>query len=153
MLHVNGLTYRIAGRLLLEDASVAIPGGHKVGLVGRNGVGKTTLLHLILGDLQSEAGTIGMPRNARIGTVAQEAPGGEETLLDTVLAADHERDRLIAEAETAHDPHRIAEIQLRLADINAHSAPARAATVLSGLGFSEETQNGPCSALSGGWPL
>jgi len=71
MLHVNGLTYRIAGRLLLEDASVAIPGGHKVGLVGRNGVGKTTLLHLILGDLQSEAGTIGMPRNARIGTVAR----------------------------------------------------------------------------------
>jgi len=153
MLHVNGLTYRIAGRLLLEDASVAIPGGHKVGLVGRNGVGKTTLLHLILGDLQSEAGTVGMPRNARIGTVAQEAPGGEETLLDTVLAADHERDRLIAEAETAHDPHRIAEIQLRLADINAHSAPARAATILSGLGFSEETQNGPCSALSGGWRM
>ncbi len=153
MLHVDGLTYRIAGRLLLEDASVAIPGGHKVGLVGRNGVGKSTLLHLILGELQSEAGSIGLPRNARIGTVAQEAPGGEESLLDTVLAADHERARLLAEAETAHDPHRIAEIQLRLADINAHLAPARAATILSGLGFSEETQNGPCSALSGGWRM
>jgi ATP-binding cassette subfamily F protein 3 len=153
MLHVNGLTYRIAGRLLLEDASVAIPAGHKVGLVGRNGVGKSTLLHLVLGDLQSESGTVGMPRNARIGTVAQEAPGGDDTLLDTVLAADVERARLLDESETAHDPHRIAEIQLRLADIDAHSAPARAARILSGLGFSEGTQAGPCSALSGGWRM
>ena len=153
MLHVNGLTYRIAGRLLLEDTSVAIPAGHKVGLVGRNGVGKSTLLHLILGDLQSESGTLGMPRNARIGTVAQEAPGGDDSLLNTVLAADLERARLLDESETAHDPHRIAEIQLRLADIDAHSAPARAATILSGLGFSEETQGGPCSALSGGWRM
>ncbi|MGE3872812.1 MAG: ABC-F family ATP-binding cassette domain-containing protein [Parvibaculaceae bacterium] len=153
MLHVNGLTYRIAGRLLLDDASVAIPGGHKVGLVGRNGVGKSTLLHLILGELQSESGTIGLPRNARIGTVAQEAPGGDESLLDTVLAADVERASLLAEAETAEDPHRISEIQLRLADIDAHSAPARAATILSGLGFSEATQAGPCSALSGGWRM
>jgi ATP-binding cassette subfamily F protein 3 len=153
MLHVNGLTYRIAGRLLLEDATVAIPGGHKVGLVGRNGVGKSTLLHLILGELQSESGTVGMPRNAKIGTVAQEAPGGDDTLLDTVLAADVERASLLVEAETAQDPHRISEIQLRLADIDAHSAPARAATILSGLGFSEATQAGPCSALSGGWRM
>ncbi|WP_119269157.1 ABC-F family ATP-binding cassette domain-containing protein [Taklimakanibacter deserti] len=153
MLHVNGLTYRIAGRLLLDNATVAIPGGHKVGLVGRNGVGKSTLLHLILGDLQSESGTVGMPRNARIGTVAQEAPGGDSSLLDTVLAADHERASLLEEAETAEDPHRISEIQLRLADIDAHSAPARAATILSGLGFSEATQAGPCSALSGGWRM
>ncbi|MGE3832614.1 MAG: ABC-F family ATP-binding cassette domain-containing protein, partial [Parvibaculaceae bacterium] len=153
MLHINGLTYRIAGRLLLEDASVAIPEGHKVGLVGRNGTGKTTLLGLILGDLHSEAGSIGLPRNARIGTVAQEAPGGPETLLDIVLAADTERHTLLEEAEHAQDPHRIAEIQTRLADIDAHSAPARAATILSGLGFSEEVQNGPCSALSGGWRM
>jgi len=153
MLHVNGLTYRIAGRLLLDDASVAIPGGHKVGLVGRNGVGKSTLLHLILGDLQSEAGTVGMPRNARIGSVAQEAPGGDDSLIDTVLGADIERASLLEEAETAQDPHRISEIQLRLADIDAHSAPARAATILSGLGFSEATQAGPCSALSGGWRM
>ena len=153
MLHVNALTFRIAGRLLLDDASVAIPAGHKVGLVGRNGVGKSTLLHLILGDLQSESGTIGMPRHARIGTVAQEAPGGDDSLLDTVLAADLERASLLAEAETAQDPHRISEIQLRLTDIDAHSAPARAATILSGLGFSEEIQAGPCSALSGGWRM
>ena len=153
MLHINGLTYRIGGRLLIEDASVAIPKGHKVGLVGRNGVGKSTLLHLVMEKLQSEAGSIGLPKNARIGAVAQEAPGGPELLIDVVLAGDAERTSLLAEAETAHDPHRIAEIQMRLADIDAHSAPARAATILSGLGFSEERQNGPCSALSGGWRM
>jgi ATP-binding cassette subfamily F protein 3 len=153
MLHINGLTYRIGGRLLLEDASVAIPEGHKVGIVGRNGAGKSTLFRLILGDLQSESGSVTLPRNARIGTVAQEAPGGPESLLDTVMAGDAELASLTAEAETATDPHRIAEIQMRLADIDAHSANARAATILTGLGFSDEAQQGPCSALSGGWRM
>ncbi len=153
MLHINGLTYRIGGRLLLEEASVAIPEGHKLGIVGRNGVGKSTLFRLILGEIPSESGTITLPRNAKIGTVAQEAPGGEESLIATVLAGDAELAALLDEAETATDPHRIAEIQMRLADIEAHSAEARAATILSGLGFSEETQAGPCSALSGGWRM
>ena len=153
MLHINGLTYRIAGRLLLEDASVAIPEGHKVGIVGRNGVGKSTLFRLILGEIPSEAGGTTLPRNARIGTVAQEAPGGSESLIYTVLAADTERAELLVESETATDPARIADIQIRLADIDAHSAPARAATILNGLGFSEDIQNGPCSALSGGWRM
>ena len=153
MLHINGLTYRIGGRLLLEDASVAIPEGHKVGIVGRNGVGKSTLFRLILGEIQSESGTVTLPRHARIGTVAQEAPGGPESLLDTVMAGDEELAALKAEAETATDPHRISDIQMRLADIEAHSALSRAATILSGLGFSDETQAGPCSALSGGWRM
>ncbi len=153
MLQINNLTYRIGGRLLLEGASASLPDGHKVGLVGRNGTGKSTLLKLILGDLISEAGSASVPKNARIGTVAQEAPGGSESLLDTVMAGDKEREALLAEAETATDPHRIAEIQIRLADIDAHSAPARAAIILAGLGFSEEAQNGPCSALSGGWRM
>jgi len=153
MLHINGLTYRIGGRLLLEEASVAVPEGHKVGIVGRNGVGKSTLFRLILGDIPAEGGSITMPRNAKIGTVAQEAPGGPESLIDTVMAGDVELTRLLAEAETATDPHRIAEIQMRLADIDAHSAHARAAIILSGLGFTEEKQQGPCSALSGGWRM
>ena len=153
MLHINGLTYRIGGRLLLEDASVAVPEGHKVGIVGRNGVGKSTLFRLILGDIPAESGSITLPRNARIGTVAQEAPGGPESLLETVMAGDAELAALSAEAETATDPHRIAEIQMRLADIEAHTANARAATILTGLGFSEAAQQGPCSALSGGWRM
>ncbi|WP_421695539.1 ABC-F family ATP-binding cassette domain-containing protein [Aestuariivirga sp.] len=153
MLHINGLTYRIGGRLLLDDASVAVPEGHKVGIVGRNGVGKSTLFRLILGEIPSESGTATLPRNARIGTVAQEAPGGPESLIATVMAGDAELSSLLAEAETATDPHRIAEIQIRLADIDAHSAEARAAILLTGLGFSEERQQGPCSALSGGWRM
>ena len=88
MLHINGLTYRIGGRLLLEEATVAVPEGHKVGIVGRNGVGKSTLFRLILGELPSESGSITPPRNAKIGTVAQEAPGGPESLIATVLAGD-----------------------------------------------------------------
>ncbi len=153
MLHINGLTYRIGGRLLLEDASVAIPAGHKVGLVGRNGAGKSTLFRLILGELQSESGGVSLPRNARIGTVAQEAPGGAESLIETVMAGDAELTALTAESEAATDPARIAEIQIRLADMDAHSAESRAATILGGLGFSEERQKGPCAALSGGWRM
>ena len=153
MLHINGLTYRIGGRLLLEDASVAIPAGHKVGLVGRNGAGKSTLFRLILGELQSESGGVSLPRNARIGTVAQEAPGGPESLIATVMAGDAELTALTAESEAATDPARIAEIQIRLADMDAHSAESRAATILGGLGFSEERQKGPCAALSGGWRM
>src|SRR5438128_9595675 len=130
MLMISDLTYRVGGRLLLEGASAAIPDGHKVGLVGRNGTGKSTLLKLILGELASETGEASIPRGARIGTVAQEAPGGEESLIDVVLAGDKERSDLLAEAETAHDPHRIAEIQTRLADINAYSAESRAAIIL-----------------------
>ncbi|WP_137390607.1 ABC-F family ATP-binding cassette domain-containing protein [Rhodoligotrophos defluvii] len=153
MLHINGLTYRINGRLLLENATAAIPAGHKVGLIGRNGTGKSTLLKLLTGALQPETGAVSVPRDVRIGEVAQEAPGGPESLISVVLAADAERAALLAEAEHATDPARIAEIQLRLADIDAHAAPARAATILAGLGFPEEDQQRPCSDFSGGWRM
>jgi len=153
MLHINDLTYRIEGRLLLERATTAIPDGHKVGIVGRNGTGKTTLLRMIRGEITPDDGSISWPKLARIGGVAQEAPGGPETLLETVLAADKERATLYAEAETATEPNRIAEIQIRLYDIDAHTAPARAAEILAGLGFDEEAQNRPCSEFSGGWRM
>ena len=153
MLHIHDLTFRIEGRLLLESATAALPSGQKVGLVGRNGTGKSTLLKLILGFLSPETGTISIPRRARIGTVAQEAPGGDTSLLDTVLVADQERTALLIEAETATNPDRIADIHNRLADIEAHTAPSRAATILSGLGFSESAQLGPCGDLSGGWRM
>jgi ATP-binding cassette subfamily F protein 3 len=153
MLHINALTYRVQGRLILDGATAAIPAGHKVGLVGRNGSGKTTLLKLVTGALSPETGTVSVARRARVGSVAQEAPGGPESLLEVVLAADEERSALMARAEKAEDPHDIAEIQTRLADISAHSAPARAAAILSGLGFVANQHGAPCSALSGGWRM
>jgi ATP-binding cassette subfamily F protein 3 len=153
MIAIENLTYRVAGRVLLEGASATVPSGHRVSLVGRNGTGKSTLLKLIAGELQPDAGEVRVPNGWRIGMVAQEAPGGPETLIDTVLAADRERAALLAEAETASDPARIAEVHARLADIGAHDAPARAATILAGLGFDEAAQRRPCSAYSGGWRM
>jgi ATP-binding cassette subfamily F protein 3 len=153
MLRIEDLSFRIAGRPLFDGASAVIPAGHKVGLVGPNGAGKTTLFRLIRGELAADAGTIALPRGARIGGVAQEAPAGPTSLLDTVLAADTERAALLAEAETASDPARIAEIQTRLADIDAWSAEARAATILQGLGFDAAAQARPCAEFSGGWRM
>ncbi len=153
MLHVNDVTYRIAGRTLLEGATLALPDGAKAGFVGRNGTGKTTLFKLITGDIAPESGTIVLPKGVRIGQVAQEAPATEDSLLDTVLAADRERAALLAEAERATDPERIAAIQIRLADIEAHSAEARAGAILYGLGFDAAAQRRPCSSFSGGWRM
>ncbi|MCL6706808.1 ABC-F family ATP-binding cassette domain-containing protein [Pseudomonas sp. R2.Fl] len=153
MITITDLSARIAGRLLIDHASVSLPAGTKAGLVGRNGAGKSTLFRVITGDLAAESGSVSIPRNARIGQVAQEAPGTEESLISIVLSADKERAALLAEAETATDPHRIAEIQTRLADIGAHSAEARAATILAGLGFDHEAQQRPASSFSGGWRM
>ena len=153
MLHINGLTHRLGKRLLIDGATAALPSGARVGLVGRNGAGKTTLFRLIRGDLSPESGSITAPKDARFGSVEQEAPGGAETLIDFVLSADAERTALIAEAESACDPERIADIQTRLVDIDAHAAPARAARILSGLGFDEEAQNRALAEFSGGWRM
>ena len=153
MLSINSLTFRMAGRLLLEDASLSVPSGTKIGLVGKNGTGKTTLFKIITGDLAPESGSISLVRNARVGQVAQEAPGGPDSLLDFVLRADKERSALLTEAETATDPNRISEIYTRLGDIDAYSAEARAGTILSGLGFDADAQQRPCSDFSGGWRM
>ena len=153
MLHINDLSYRIEGKPILDGATVGIPEGHKVGLVGRNGAGKTTLLRLVAGEIAPDLGSITMPKGARIGYVEQEAPGGDDTLIEWVLASDKERAGLLAEADTATDAHRIAEIHERLGDIDAHAAPARAAQILSGLGFDEAAQNRPCRDFSGGWRM
>jgi ATP-binding cassette subfamily F protein 3 len=153
MLTINDLSLRVAGRLLIDHASLALPAGAKAGLVGRNGTGKTTLFRAVTGELAAETGSIGLPRNTRIGQVAQEAPGTDEPLIDIVLQADTERAALLAEEKTAKDPHRIAEIHLRLTDIDAHSAEARAATILAGLGFDDAAQKRPASSFSGGWRM
>ncbi|MBC2835400.1 ABC-F family ATP-binding cassette domain-containing protein [Paragemmobacter straminiformis] len=153
MLKIENITYSVEGRPLLEGASATIPYGHKVGLVGRNGAGKTTLFKLIRGELVLEGGEISLPSRSRIGGVAQEVPSSSTSLLDTVLQADTERNALLAEAETATDPHRIAEIQSRLTDIDAWSAEGRASSILKGLGFDSEAQLRPCSDFSGGWRM
>jgi ATP-binding cassette subfamily F protein 3 len=153
MLQITDLSARVAGRLLIDHATLTLPAGTKAGLVGRNGAGKSTLFRVITGDLASESGSVSFPKNTRIGQVAQEAPGTEESLLEIVLKADEERLALMAEAETATDPARIADIQIRLTDIEAHSAEARAAAILSGLGFDAAAQARPASSFSGGWRM
>jgi ATP-binding cassette subfamily F protein 3 len=153
VLVLDDISVRIAGRLLLDGASARIPAGARVGLIGRNGIGKTTLFRAISGEIPIEHGSIVMPARARIDRLAQEAPSGPERLIDVVLAADTERTQLFAEAGTARDPHRIAEIQTRLADIGAHAAPARAAAILAGLGFDGAAQQRPCTDFSGGWRM
>src|SRR3954454_1109287 len=153
MLSLTDISVRLAGRLLIDHGTAQIAPGSRVGLIGRNGAGKSTLFHAIRGELSLESGTIAMPPRWRVGSLAQEAPNGPESLIAVVLKADLERDALLREADIARDPHRIAEIQTRLVDIDAHSAPARAAAILSGLGFSTADQARPCSEFSGGWRM
>jgi ATP-binding cassette subfamily F protein 3 len=153
MIHINDLTYRIGGRVLFDQATVVVRAGHKVGLIGRNGTGKTTLFKLILGDLSADGGDINIRKKMRVGTVSQEAPAGKVTLIDSVLAADTERTHLLARAEVATDPTEISEVHIRLADIDAQTAPARAARILAGLGFSEEAQQQHLDDFSGGWRM
>ena len=153
MLHINDLTFRFGGRVLFENASAVVPKGHKVALIGRNGTGKTTLLRLLDGELAPDGGSVALTPGCRIGRLSQDAPEGPQSLLDTVLGFDRERARLLAESETATDPHRIAEIHTRLADIDAHTAPARAGEILSGLGFDAATQSRPVGSFSGGWRM
>ncbi len=153
MLTINDLTYRLGDRLLFDHAGVFLPSRSRAGFVGRNGAGKTTLFRLISGEIAPEGGTISLPSRTRLGRVEQEAPGGPTALIDFVLAADVERAELLARAEAAHDGHDIAEIQTRLADIDAHSAPSRAAAILHGLGFDAEAQQRPLSEFSGGWRM
>lgn len=153
MLHINDLEFTLEGRKLFDGASAHIPASGHVGLVGRNGTGKTTLLRLIRGTLAPDGGSVRVRQRARLGWVDQEAPAGEVPVMDFVLSQDTERASLLEEAETATEPNRIAEIQTRLADIEAYSAEARAGAILNGLGFSHEQQSAPCKTFSGGWRM
>ncbi|PWB83977.1 MAG: glycosyl transferase family 1 [Methylocystaceae bacterium] len=153
MLSINDLTYRLGERLLFDKAGVSLPTRARAGFVGRNGAGKTTLFRLVCGEIAPESGGVSLPSRVRLGRVEQEAPGGATALVDFVLAADTERAALLERAHSETDPHEIAEIQTRLADIDAHAAPARAGTILFGLGFDAEAQTRPLSEFSGGWRM
>ncbi|GBQ06190.1 ABC-F family ATP-binding cassette domain-containing protein [Saccharibacter floricola] len=153
LLTITDLTLRIAGRPLLEGASLTIEPGRRIGLIGRNGTGKSTLLAAIAGDIAPDSGSITFSSRATMGRVKQETPSGELSLIEAVLASDEERARLLHDVETTEDPTRIADIHERLLAIDAHSAPARASTILAGLGFDQEAQQRPVSDFSGGWRM
>ena len=152
MLQITDLTFNAWGRKFLEDASVSLPPGSKVGLVGRNGIGKSTLFKLILGELAAGGDEISLPKTARIGSVDQEHPATPVSVLETILEADEERHSLLGRLETA-EPEEMGEIWTRLIEIDADAAPARAAEILVGLGFSQENQQRPMSEYSGGWRM
>lgn len=153
MLNISGITVRLGGRTIIDRATAALPGKGKIGLIGRNGAGKSTLMKVMMGFIEPDEGRLEMPRGTRIGYIAQEAPDGETTPIDLVLAADTERAALLLESETATDMDRFGEIHERLMAIDAYAAPSRAARILVGLGFDEEMQNRPLSSYSGGWKM
>jgi ATP-binding cassette subfamily F protein 3 len=153
MLNLNGITVRLGGRTILDGATAALPPGSCVGLIGRNGAGKSTLVRVIAGMLEPDDGTADMPRGARLGYIAQEAPSGTATPFDTVLAADTERAALMIESETTEDHDRLGDVYERLIAIDAYTAPARAAQILLGLGFDEAMQQQPLDSFSGGWKM
>lgn len=153
MLNLTGITVRLGGRTIIDDATAKLPPRGRIGLIGRNGAGKSTLVRVIAGMLEPDSGSVAMPRGSRLGYIAQEAPGGDTTPFETVLAADTERAALMAESESCTDGDRLAEVHERLIAIDAHSAPARAARILAGLGFDEEAQNRPLESFSGGWRM
>ena len=154
MLNLNGITVRLGGRTILDSATAALPPYGRVGLIGRNGAGKSTLMKVMIGSLEADDGSMDMPKGTRIGYIAQEAPAGDSTPFETVLAADTERAALMIESEQEGlDPDRMAEVHERLIAIDAYTAPARASRILVGLGFDEEMQAKPLDSFSGGWKM
>ena len=151
MLSLQGISYRVGGRTLLDNVSVNIPAGRRVGLVGPNGAGKSTLFRIITGELAADGGEVSFIKGASLGFVRQDMPDDETPIIDVVLSANTERTALMKEAETTEDLDRIGYIYERLAEIGAYDAPARAAAILAGLGFSDSAQSSPISSFSGGW--
>ena len=153
MLNLTDITVRLGGRTIIDGASARLPTRGRIGLIGRNGAGKTTLVRVVTGGIEPDTGSVDMQRGTTLGYLAQEAPTGEATPFETVLAADTERTALMAESETCEDPDRLGTVYERLIAIDAYTAPSRAAQILVGLGFDEEAQHRPLDSFSGGWKM
>lgn len=152
MIDINDITVRIGSKVLLDHASAHISDSQKVGLVGANGCGKSTLFRVLLGQQETETGDVYFPRGSRVATVAQEQNDIDIHILDFVLAADKERTELLARLQNASE-FELAEIHERLNLIGAASAEGRASAILNGLGFDNADFHRPVREFSGGWRM
>jgi ATP-binding cassette subfamily F protein 3 len=156
MLKFENVDLLRGGRTVLRDVSLDIHSGAKVGVTGRNGAGKSSLLHLITGDLHADSGGVNVPGSLRIARVAQDLEVTDRIAVEHVLDGDEELRRLegaLREAEEAGDGRRQALIHGQLEDIDAYTAPARAARIMRGLGFQRADEDAPLASLSGGWRM
>ena len=156
MIQLKNLTLRRGVKVLFSDVSLTINPGQRVGVVGGNGKGKSSLFGLLMNELHADAGDVAIPPNWVIAHVAQETPALDCSALDYTLDGDRELrglQRQLLEAEAAHDGHAIGHLHGELANIDAYTAESRGAKLLAGLGFSEEMQGRPVASFSGGWRM
>ncbi|MGY8626292.1 ATP-binding cassette domain-containing protein [Chromobacterium violaceum] len=156
MIQLKNLSLRRGLKELLIGANLTLNPGYKAGLTGANGVGKSSLFAMLLGELHADGGDMLLPPNWTVAHVAQETPALERSALDYVLDGDKELRALesqLADAEDKHDGNAIGHLHGELANIDAYSAPARAGKLLTGLGFDEAAQQRPVASFSGGWRM
>ena len=153
MLEFNNISSSISQRILFENTSLLVPNGYHLGLIGSNGIGKSTLFNLITNELSLDEGEIKFQSNKTIGILQQEIPDNELSLLEFVLSSNHEQTELLKEVETSTNSERISEIYMRLEEINAYDAPWKASLILSGLGFDKPQQEKKLKEFSGGWRM
>ncbi|SUA36178.1 ABC transporter ATP-binding protein [Neisseria zoodegmatis] len=156
MIELKNLTLQRGLKVLLNQASLTINPNQRVGLIGKNGTGKSSLFALIKGEITQDTGDVLIPKHWKTAAVAQETPALDTSALDYVLQGDAELQQFqtaLAEAEAQNDGIKIAEWHAKLEEIDAYTAPARAAKLLSGLGFAQEEHGKPVKAFSGGWRM
>lgn len=156
MIEIKKLTLQRGLKVLLDKADAVINPGQRVGLIGKNGTGKSSLFALIKGEITQDGGEILIPKTWRLASVSQETPDLDISALDYVLQGDAELQAFqtaLAQAEAQNDGMKQAEYHAKLEEIDAYTAPARAAKLLSGLGFAQEEHTHPVKSFSGGWRM
>ena len=156
MIEIKNLTLQRGLKVLLDQAALSLAPGRRVGLIGKNGSGKSSLFALLKGEITADKGDVSIPKHWKTAAVAQETPALDISALDYVLQGDGELQLFqtaLHEAEAKNDGMKQAEYHAKLEEIDAYSAPARAAKLLSGLGFSQEEHGRPVKSFSGGWRM